>query len=421
MDTSTLDGGLDAYGGGSVIGCCVTFIILCTLFLGLRFFSLRFDSRPTSIEDWVMIPAWVLMMGLAANVILSMSNSLFGYLPMDFSLITYRYLGVRIGGVGRHEAFILEQNPQTLGTWAQTLFVVILLHAPLMALEKTSILLLYRRIFSIQPWFRISTTILIVYIWCWAASEFLVAIFQCKPVAYQWNKELNGTCIDQLAFFRWISVPNLIHDIAMLVLPLPMIWNLQVGTRQKFALSLVFLIGSLYVIFPGLCSVFNSKDTNSSVSGCVASIIRMTIFFNLNAFSDNTWASIQLMSWTIAEPGTILICACMPALWPMFLRYVPGLGSRLAGSSNKSGNLSGTNDSKLRNKNWRAPLQPAHSEDSLSPLEVSAGLESQYAMSPLTNGHMNGDRVMAHIPSSYIYDGSQDIGSRTVHIIQKQG
>ena len=259
VDTSALDGGLDAYGGASVIGCCVTFIILCTLFLGLRFFSLRFDSRPTSIEDWVMIPAWVLMMGLAANVILSVL-SLLRYCPqMDFSLITHNDLGVRIGGVGRHEAYILEQNPQTIGTWAQTLFVVIVLHAPLMALEKTSILLLYRRIFSIQPWFRVSTTMLIVYIWCWAASEFLVAIFQCQPIAYQWNKQLNGTCIDQLAFFRWISVPNLIHDIAMLVLPLPMIWNLQVGTRQKFALSLVFLIGSLYVISRRRCSISIAK------------------------------------------------------------------------------------------------------------------------------------------------------------------
>lgn len=47
----------------------------------------------------------------------------------------------------------------------------------------------------------------------------------------------------------------------------------------------------------------------------------MALFFKLDAFSDATWASIQLMSWTVAEPGVILICACMPALWPLVGHY----------------------------------------------------------------------------------------------------
>lgn len=52
-------------------------------------------------------------------------------------------------------------------------------------------------------------------------------------------------------------------------------------------------------------------------SGCIASIIRFYYFFELNAFSDDNWASVELMSWTCAEPGVIFICACAPALWPM--------------------------------------------------------------------------------------------------------
>lgn len=43
----------------------------------------------------------------------------------------------------------------------------------------------------------------------------------------------------------------------------------------------------------------------------------MYYFFKLNALSDDNWASIQLMSWTCAEPGVIFICACMPSLWPL--------------------------------------------------------------------------------------------------------
>jgi hypothetical protein len=60
----------------------------------------------------------------------------------------------------------------------------------------------------------------------------------------------------------------------------------------------------------------------------------MALFFRLNAFSDATWASTQLMPWTLAEPGVIFICACLPALWPMIIFFMPNLfGSRV-----KSGN-----------------------------------------------------------------------------------
>jgi len=70
-DPSTLEGGLYADRGGSVISCSIVFIVLCTFCLILRFASHHIGRRPTSLEDWLMIPAWVLMMGLCANVICS--------------------------------------------------------------------------------------------------------------------------------------------------------------------------------------------------------------------------------------------------------------------------------------------------------------------------------------------------------------
>lgn len=74
VDPSTLDGGINAYKGDSVIACSVVFIILCTIFLVLRFVAHRISRSKISWEDWIMIPAWVLMMGLCANVIFSKSR-----------------------------------------------------------------------------------------------------------------------------------------------------------------------------------------------------------------------------------------------------------------------------------------------------------------------------------------------------------
>ncbi|KAI1142681.1 hypothetical protein F5Y05DRAFT_126815 [Hypoxylon sp. FL0543] len=302
IDTSELEGGLFAYGGGSVIACAIVFIVLCTTFVALRFVSHRIVRRPISLEDWLIIPAWVIMMGFCANIICT----------------------VKYGDVGRHIAFVLAYEPEAFVAWAKTLFVVEVFYGVLFPLEKTSILLLYLRLFHVHRWFRFTTLVLIAYIWLWGISELLVAIFQCKPIRYQWDKSIEGHCIDQLSYYRWVSVPNIIHDIAMLVLPAPVVWKLQVRLRQKLALSCVFLIGSI---------------------GCVASFIRLSIFFRKNALVDNTWASIELMSWTLAETGVILICACLPALWPLFLRVVSGVGT-LRSKTGKSTALSGTGESK---------------------------------------------------------------------------
>ena len=40
-------------------------------------------------------------------------------------------------------------------------------------------------------------------------------------------------------------MPNLLADVVMLLLPLNMVWKLQVTVRQKLALSGVFLMGGM--------------------------------------------------------------------------------------------------------------------------------------------------------------------------------
>lgn len=156
-----------------------------------------------------------------------------------------RVTGVKVGGVGRHQAYVLHHEPQAMKAWAQALFVTEFLYGLLIPLVKSSILLLYLRLFRIHHWFRYTTYCLLAYIWLWGISESLVSIFQCKPIAYQWNKSLNGKCINQLSYYRWVSVPNVIHDVVMLLVPAPVVWKLKIDIRQKLALSAVFFVGSM--------------------------------------------------------------------------------------------------------------------------------------------------------------------------------
>lgn len=54
-----------------------------------------------------------------------------------------------------------------------------------------------------------------------------------------------------------------------------------------------------------------------ALSGLIISIIRFKTFFASNAFEDPTMTSIDLVAWTVIEPGMYLIAACLVTLRPL--------------------------------------------------------------------------------------------------------
>lgn len=51
--------------------------------------------------------------------------------------------------------------------------------------------------------------------------------------------------IDNEALSIWGSLPNIVTDVAMLILPMRVVWNLHLATRLKVGLAITFLVGSL--------------------------------------------------------------------------------------------------------------------------------------------------------------------------------
>lgn len=112
---------------------------------------------------------------------------------------------------------------------------------------KISILLFYIRIFSFRN-FRALAYVVAGIVISHGIGVFFAAIFQCSPIAYTWNKTIvGGSCFDQEAFYRYVSPPNIVTDVLILVMPLPYVWKLHTQVGQKVALTGVFLLGSLWV------------------------------------------------------------------------------------------------------------------------------------------------------------------------------
>ena len=71
------------------------------------------------------------------------------------------------------------------------------------------------------------------------------SIFACTPIPYFWDKSLKGHCINQFAMWFSNAGVNILTDLAIIILPMPVLRRLNLAKRQKRALTVVFAIGGL--------------------------------------------------------------------------------------------------------------------------------------------------------------------------------
>lgn len=78
------------------------------------------------------------------------------------------------------------------------------------------------------------------------ASIFTV-IFGCTPIAKFWDITItHGSCINFPAFYFSYLGLNIGTDIAILILPVPLLLKLHMPRRQKLWLGVIFMTGILY-------------------------------------------------------------------------------------------------------------------------------------------------------------------------------
>lgn len=78
-----------------------------------------------------------------------------------------------------------------------------------------------------------------------AAAIIISSLLICVPLQSLWDPAIPGKCINIKAWYRWESGPDVVIDMFMLILPLPLLWKLQTSRAVKLGLSLTFLTGSV--------------------------------------------------------------------------------------------------------------------------------------------------------------------------------
>ncbi|KAI9817082.1 MAG: hypothetical protein M1826_001664 [Phylliscum demangeonii] len=167
---------------------------------------------------------------------------------------------------------------------------------------KLSILALYLRIFSSSFGNRWAIRAVLVFVSLWTVYSFLQTLLLCIPIAKAWDLSMRG---GRCLVVKWPSIlngaMNAATDLLVLVLPIPMVMRLQMGTRQKTGMLAIVLMGSFATI---------------------ASFVRFGIFVDQTLWRpDVTWTVTPTIVWCTVEGNLGIICACIVVLKP-FVRHV---------------------------------------------------------------------------------------------------
>ncbi|KAI1413018.1 hypothetical protein F5Y13DRAFT_199502 [Hypoxylon sp. FL1857] len=170
-------------------------------------------------------------------------------------------------------------------------------------LTKASILLLYLRIFGNTKWLRWACRFMLTCIIMYCIASVTVTIFQCTPVTKAFDKSLEGTCVSNGKFWYANAGFSIATDVIILTIPMPLVYALQIPKVQKAALMMVFALGVFVVI---------------------TSCLRVTTI-DLQATTPDPTYDIASTMWTIIEMNVAIVCACLPQIRPLIVKWFPKL------------------------------------------------------------------------------------------------
>lgn len=97
------------------------------------------------------------------------------------------------------------------------------------------------------PRFLFVNNILIVVIVAWAVSLFFVILLQCRDPerSGQLSNTLGSNVSSRCLFYYAVSISGFITDIAILVSPIPVIYQLQMHWKTRTAAARILLLGAV--------------------------------------------------------------------------------------------------------------------------------------------------------------------------------
>ncbi|KAJ4266240.1 hypothetical protein NW762_004221 [Fusarium torreyae] len=149
---------------------------------------------------------------------------------------------------------------------------------------------------------------------CTGVVFFFVTLFQCSPISFFWNQDQPGQCVNVeviIALTYLYSACSVISDFTCAILPMFLVWKLNMGKKTK--LALIPIMGM----------------------ACVASSAVVVRFAFVKDFKnpDFLWATIDIAIWSTTEQGLAITAGSLATLRPLLRLLGRRLGISTSGPS----------------------------------------------------------------------------------------
>ncbi|ETS75001.1 hypothetical protein PFICI_13485 [Pestalotiopsis fici W106-1] len=273
-----------SYSKDLMIGLAIAFIIIPSIFVGLRIWARRINRRQLHPDDYLCVGA--LVIGIVCSALQL-------YAAID-------------GQLGQHQIVGPDGQPilddPRFVVYEKTKFAVNILSVFGLGLVKCSILLLYKSIFNNVRNFRWAVYVMLGVVVAWTVSYFFANLFTCFPVTVFIEEFYGNKCIDTIPMWLSVVATDLVVDVGILILPIPMVLRLHLPWKQRIGVLGMFMLGA---------------------SVCAISITRLATLVQLSAefiyhYNDETYYTSPVFYWTNIEMAMAIVSACLPTLRPIW-------------------------------------------------------------------------------------------------------
>lgn len=254
------------------------------LIVTARLYSRLLITKAPGLDDLLAVLALLSSIGLSVLVILGNKRYYSGRHVWDIPITTF--------------------VPHRINVWASMWCYIVA-----STLVKISVLLFYRRLsVKFSRLFLVATWVGIVYNVLYLVGFGLTLVLLCDPLHaywkqfdYVWAASHGFKCGAENVALPASAGFSVLGDFYSTLLPLLLIFNLDLPFRQKAALYSLFALGFLAV---------------------AAGIVRTLLMYNmLNTDYDFSWVLWETWIWAVVELYVALFAASAPALKPFFRRF----------------------------------------------------------------------------------------------------
>ena len=221
---------------------------------------------------------------------------------------------------------------------------------------KTSILIFYLSLAKNQQIFKRATWATLIIVNSAGIALTVLNIFQCRPLGdvFQYRLPQGAHCTDIVTLYLSSAPVNIITDLAILFLPMPVLTSMRLPRKEKIILVITFSFGA----FVAVVDVIRIAYLQSAAVARLQNI-RADNLSSSPADYDFPWIAALSFMWSAVEVHVGIVCACVPALKPLVVRILPSMLHDSKDQEVKNTNLtsrsSDRSDQKITNGPKRVP------------------------------------------------------------------